>query len=763
MGETLTYVGKRLPFLKNREKVTGSVKYPSDIQVPGAHFGKLLTSPHAHALIKSIDVSEAEKVPGVVAIITFKDIPQKKINPAIVKWMHHHPEHDLEDMYVVSEKARFIGDIIGAVAAIDEETADRALGLIKVEYEVLPAALTTDEAMAPGAPLVHEEYGSNISLKAGFPGNRGDADSAFLNADVLVEAHVKTSRQHVWPLEPLTCTAEFTYSGELNVWTPAQRPMTSRKQIAELFELGEASVNVICEHAGGFFGEANWSIVPVCIALAKKAAKPVRLQYPPELYVLATPSREVYELSGKVGFSKEGRLMCGALDLLVESGGYFNRSSATTQPAMGAFQALYRLPVYRGLMQAVYTNTPTTGGARGYGEPQGVLLMEHLFDLAAAKLGKDRLELRYQNFKKMGEYAIQLPMETETQERVLRLAAEKFGWKEKEARPKSEGNTRRGIGVANYMDVSGGQPHELNDRHCVMSLEEDGTVTVTQSHPDGGMNLLGSCTQIAAEVLSIPFEHFHHVHGCTKGALNDMGLAANSGLYGMGNLYAKAAAALKEEILKVAARFLEEAKENLDIKDGVVFSSQDPEKKMTLREVGDRSIYNHSGGASHQISVTTGFNPKLNPAAVGTAMADITVDMETGEIKVEKLLNVHDIGRAINPMGVEGQLEGAMLLGYGYALFEDLAIDEKGLVRANNVNRYKMSSTLDLPDMEVVLFEDPAPSGPFGGKGVGMSGVLGVPSAIANALYDATGIWLEEMPYTPERVLAAIKAKKLES
>ena len=757
MNGEFAYVGKRMPFIAADRKATGQVKYTYDTYIPGALFGKLLMSPHAHANIRGIDTSRAEALPGVAAVVTFADSPKLRINPSIQKWMHHHPAFDFEDMYVISDKARFKGDIIGAVAAIDEKTADEAIRLIEVDYEVLPAVFDLNEAAKPGAPLIHDDFPTNISQEWEFPANRGDVEAAWAEGDVVVEDRVMTSRQHVMALEPLTCTARFEQGGELTVWTSNQRPFTIRKQLAELFGMPEGDINVIVGYAGGFFGEGNWPIVPVTVLLAQKAGKAVRLEYPKETYMLQTCVREVYDVCGKLAFTKEGRLLAGAVDLSVDSGAYFNRSNATTVSSMGAFQGQYRMPAARCRMRAVYTNTPMTGGSRGYGGPPAVLILEHLFDLAAEKLGIDPIELRIMNMKHMGEYAIQFPFETETQEKVLRLAAEKFGYTEKRARAKAEGIYRRGIGMGNYMDVSGGQPNEIMDRHCVMNLDEDGMITITQNHPDGGMNLLGACTQIAAETLGMRYEDFRHIHAQTKGALYDMGLAGNSGTYVMGNLYHKGAAEMKEKILEEAAALFECGSDALDIKESVIFVKAEPAKRMTVRELADRIIYNHQGPSRH-VTVHASENPALNPAAVGTVFADIVVDTETGEIKVEKLLIVHDCGRAINPMGVEGQLQGAMMTGYGYAMFEDLAIDAEGVAQGNNYNNYKFSTTLDAPAMEVYIYEEEPPeSGPYGAKGAGMSGVLGIPAAISNALYDATGVWLNEMPFTPERVLAALK------
>jgi xanthine dehydrogenase molybdenum-binding subunit len=760
MGTELTYVGKRLPSISAVDKALGKVKYSIDIKLPGALIGKILTSPHAHALIKSIDTSEAEKLPGVAAVVTFKDIPKKLVNPGVLKFMHYHPANDIEDMYIMAgDKVRYVGEIVAAVAAVDEATAVEALKLIKVDYEVLPATYNPIDAMKPGSAKVHENAENNISQTFSFPGNRGDVDAAFAEADVQVELDVSTSRQHMMTLEPLSCTAYYDrQKRELTCWTPNQRPITIRKQLAELFDMPEGKINIICEYAGGFFGEGNFPIVPVCVTLAKKVSKPVRLEYTREEHIMETPSREVYLISGKLAFKKDGTLLAGTQNLTVDSGAYFNRSNATSVPCMGSFQGNYRMPVFKGEMKAVYSNTPTTSGSRGYGTPQALFILEQLMDMAAEKLGMDRLEIRKKNFKRMGEYAIQHPMETETQERVMMLGAEKIGWEQKKSRNKEDGVWRHGIGMCNYFDVTGGQPRERMDRQCMMTLEEDGSVTVIQNHADGGMNLLGSATQVAAEVSGLRFEDFRHIHGETRGALYDMGLAANAGMYGMGNLYAKAALALRNKILAVAAQMLNVEPDILDIKNSEIFVKGEARSRLTVKEVANHSVYKL--GPTHQITVTESFMPYLNPSAVGSTFVDLRVDIETGDIVIDKLVIVHDCGRAINPMVVEGQLQGALTHGLGYTLYEDMCISQvNGSVLADNYNKYKLPSALDMPDMEVVIFEEPTKSGPFGAKGVGMSGVMGVPAAIANAIYDAVGVRITEMPITPEKVLAAIKSK----
>lgn len=762
MNKELSYVGKRYPSISARQKVVGAAKYSVDLALPGALVGKYLTSPHPHARIRSIDKSQAEQLPGVAAVISWEDIPQQLINPSIQKWTLHDGSLDIEDMYIISEKARFVGDIVAAVAAVDEATALKAMSLIKIDYEVLPAVLSMADAMKPGAPAVHDSAPNNISQIAAFPGNRGDVDAALAQADVVVELSVQTSRQHPMALEPLTCTAAFDGNGDLTCWTPTQRPMTFRRAVAELFGLTEAKVNIVCEYGGGFYGEGNWPIVPVCVALAKKAKKPVRVEFTREELVVITPTRETYVVSGKLGFSKDGTLLAADQHLLVDSGAFFNRSNAVATVCFSIFSSIYRLPAFRGVQTAVYSNTPTTSGHRGYGGPAALVLLEQLMDMAAEKLGMDPIELRLKNVKRTGERAIFFPMETDTQFDLIRQGAEKFGWTEKRSRNKVNGTKRRGVGMCTYHDVSGAQPHEVMDRHCVMTLERDGSVTVTLNHPDGGMNLLTSCVQIAAETSGLRPEDFHFVHAATKGARYDVGMGANAGMYGMGNLFVRAGASLKSEILAVAAEHLGVSPEDLDIEKAEIVAKGDGSRKLSVKELASAILINHSGGNGRQITIPVSFTPTLNPAAPSAVFIDVQVDVDTGVIEIDKLLFVHDCGRPINPNTVEGQLLGGIAHGLGHALFEDICINPvSGVTEGSNLNRYKLPSTLDLPEIEIALYEQPCESGPFGAKAVGMCGTHGIPAAVANAVYDALGVRMSSMPFSAERVLAAIRAGRV--
>ena len=765
MNTDLRVVGKRLPAYGVAHKATGAANYSVDVQLPGMLVGRLLHSPHAHARIRSIDRSRAEALPGVRAVISWEDIPPKPFNPSVQDWGLHDTSNEINDMYVISEKARFVGDIVAAVAAVDEATATKALELIEVDYEVLPAVFDPLEAMRPGAPLVHDFAENNVSRSFTFAGSRGDVEGALKDAGVTVEGTFETSKQYIMALEPLSCLAEFAPTGELTVWMPVQRPLTFRKKIAELFELPEAKVNVICEYAGGFFGEANWSVLPICVALAKRAGKAVKLEYSRPETAMNTASRETYVMTGTLGADAEGRLTAVKEEVIVDSGAYFNRSAACTNVHMSDFTGLYRCPNVFAQATAVYSNVPMASGFRGYGGPPAFFALEQLMDMAAEKLDLDPVEFRLKNVKRMGDFGHAFPLETGTHAQVIKLGAERTGWYEKRARRKEDGDLRRGVGVAAYYDVSGGQPFERFDRNVEMQLNEDGSVTIILNHPDGGMNLLGTAAQLAAEVLGIDYQDVHFIHGETEGKLWDGGMAGNGGLYGVGNAVVRASQALREKILDEASSRLGIPATELELKNreirvkAAVPGEGAGSSALSLRALAEDAIYKSFDGAL-SLAVIEAYHPTANPNPVGVVFADVAVDVGTGEIKVQKLVLVHDVGRAINPTTVEGQLQGAVSMGLGYALFEDPGIDpESGVMQGDNYNTYRLASTLDMPELEVVVYEEPAPSGPFGGKGVGMCGVHAIAPAIANAVYHAVGVRITQLPLTPERVLAAIKAE----
>ena len=442
MSRELSIVGKRLPRWDAHSKTTGAAKYTVDLKLPGMLIGKILTSPHPHAKIVRIDASKAEKLPGVKAVITFDDVPKTIFNPNKLGLILCHPEGEVKDMYVLSDKARFVGDKIAAVAAVDTATAEEALKLIEVEYEVLPAVFDAIEAMTPGAPKVHDFAERNVGLHMEFPVSWGDVEKGFREADCVVEETYRTARNHISQLEPCACVASFGSDGRLTIWSPSQHVFLHRRKIAELFGMPEGMIRWMTLHVGGAFGKyGSFSLEPVAVALARKAGKPVKIEFSREQDLLGTELRQRYISSAKVGVKKDGTLTALRENLIVDGGAYFSHNSSTTGVNMGSFTGLYRCPNVDARADCVYTNLPVTGGVRGYGDSEATCVLEQTSDKAAKQLGMDPLELRLKNVKKAGEPAnTGLPLETCSLEEIIKLGAERIGWKEKKAEAEGIGH-----------------------------------------------------------------------------------------------------------------------------------------------------------------------------------------------------------------------------------------------------------------------------------------------------------------------------------
>jgi xanthine dehydrogenase molybdenum-binding subunit len=758
MSEELSIVGKRLPRWGAYDKVTGTAKYTADIKLPGMLVGKILTSPYPHARILNIEKSKAEKLPGVEAVLTFEDVPKKLFNPSKHNFTLHHPEAELKDMYVLSDKARFVGDKIAAVAAIDTSTAQRALEMIKVRYEILPAVFDPIEATKPGAPKIHDSADNNIPLHMKFPGSRGDVDKGFSEADCIIEETFRTSKQHISQIEPCACVASFGPDGRLTVWSPAQSAFLHRRKIAELFDIPEGMITWITPHVGGSFGKyGSLSSEPVCVALAKKTGKPVRIEFSREEDLVGTETRQTYVATGKIGVRKDGTITALQERLVVDGGGYFSRNNTTTSVNMAGFTGLYRCPNAAADATYVYTNVPTTGGVRGYGDSEGTCVLEQLVDKAAKEIGIDPVQLRLKNLKKAGDPSNSgVPMETCTLEQLIDLGSAKIGWKEKRNSKREDGSKRYGIGMAIMMDVSGSQPFSIQPRNAYIKLNEDGSASLIVSACDMGQNLLGTMAQMAAEVLGVHYEDIHVVTGETDSTMFDIGEAASGGCYQIGHAVIRAAEEAKKELLGLAAKKLGVAVDELIIQNRQIYVKSDPRKRISVGEVSKQAIYNFEGEHLH-ISGKGSFSPTQNPPPFAAVFAEVEVDTETGEVKILKILYVADCGRAINPTTVEGQVQGGIAQSVGYSLTENYFINKQtGVLESDNFNSYKIPSALDMPETEVILYEEPVPSGPFGAKGVGHGTMNAVTPAIANAIYNAVGVFITDMPATPEKILKAL-------
>jgi xanthine dehydrogenase molybdenum-binding subunit len=499
--------------------------------------------------------------------------------------------------------------------------------------------------------------------------------------------------------------------------------------------------------------------------LAKVAGKPVKVMVTREEDFRGWNSRTEQRQTIRVGVTKDGTITAIEQRVLSDAGAYLSHSGTISAVNMQSTLGLFRSPVVSGKATIVYTNNPTSSGMRGYGNPEGSFVLQQVIDMAAEKCGMDPVEFRLKNVKGTGEPSMwePQPLTSCALPECIRRGAEAIGWKEKWQGwgAKKEGRYRRGIGMSVQTHASGAGGFLLEHSTASMKLNEDGSAQLLVSPCEMGQGILGVLAQIAAEAAGLRYEDIHVVTGDTDVTLFDIGTHASRSTYAIGNAVLDAGTRVKTAILERAARKLGADPEELDVRGGRLYVRGRLEESLSVADIAHEGIYDYGTDARHIMAV--GKHQSLRHCPNFQAgFAEIEVDVETGVIKVLKLVIAHDIGRAINPLTVEGSLEGGAAQGVGYALTEDLLVDKRtGEVLTDSFATYKMLSVLDMPEVQVILIEEPDPTGPFGAKGVGETGITNVAPSIANALYDATGVRIHSLPMTPEKVLVALRAGRV--
>ncbi len=763
MEQELSVVGKRLPRPDGVAKVTGAAKFAADIKLPEMLIGKVLRSPYAHAKIVKIDTSKARKLPGVEAVITPEDVPKKSFNRSPLGITHppSRRARDIRDEYVLTDKARYIGDAVAAVAAVNEMIAEEALELIEVEYEKLAAMLDTTQAMKPDAARIHDFAKGNIASHIPYAFATGDVESGFKAADHVIEETFSTSKQKNCQLEPDAAVASFEANGKLTIWSSCQNSHLARASIAEIFDLPLGKVRYInATVGGGFGGRCSFNNELVCIALAKKAGKPVKVSYSREEDFVTHEGRAVYPVYAlKLGVKKDGTITALQSKIISDAGAYYSQSGGTGAVTLMSIYRVYKCPNKSGELDIIYTNTPHSGGMRGYGDPEAMFCLEQVIDMAAEKIGMDPLQFRLKNHLQAGDPAPILPIESCALDQCIKAGAERIGWKEKK-NAKKEGIKRRGVGMSIVVHGSGTHPALLEHSNAFIRLNQDGSANLFVSPCEMGQGILGALAQIAAETLGLSYEDIHVTAGDTDLCPFDTGSHASRSTYIVGNAVVRAAAQVKQKLLERGAKNLGVSASELDIKEGQIYVKAAPEKRVSVAETVTDATYNFERCCEF-FSENATFDPDKAALSFQACFVEIEVNTETGEVTVLKIVIAHDIGRAINPMNVEGQLEGGATQALGWALYEDFAVSKvTGKTITDSFATYKIPATLDMPEIEIILVEEPVPSGPFGAKGVGEPGHSSPAAAIANAVYDAVGIRIKDLPITPEKILNALKTKR---
>ena len=766
MAEHFTAVGKSLVKPDAVPKVTGTAEYSEDMSLPGMLHGRVLRSPHAHAEVRRIDTSKAKALPGVEAVITVEDAPESRFTRSALAYAlpDFAFEGEVLDQRIISDKARFVGDWIAAVAAVDIATAEQALALIEVDYELLPAVFDPHEALAEGAPVVHENKPSNVAVAGEYPFNTGDVQQGLADADYTAEFSDKKSRQKHCHLELDSAIASWGTDGRLTLISPSQGPHLAKKAFAKhVFpDLGDGDIRWLSPPLGGGFGaRLALGMEPVAALLAKVAGKPVKVTTTREEDFSGYSSRTEQHQTFKVGAMADGTLTAIDMDIVSDSGAYYSHSGTTTMVNMQMTLGLLRCPNIRGRMKVVYTNTPTASGFRGYGNPEGAFIFQQAIDMLAEKVGMDPLEFPLKNVKQVGEPSFFLPvtLDHSALEECIQQAAERIGWTQKWQGWGNikTGRHRRGIGMSVMNHCSGAGGFLLEHSGAIIKLNEDGSANLTVGPSEMGQGILGVLSQIAAETMGLKYEDIHVVTGDTDVTRFDIGSHASRSVLVIGNAVVDAGKKVREQLLGLAAAKLEASAEDLEIREGRIAVAGVPAQGIDVAQLAHDAIYNYTESGA-QISATGSYLSTSHNPNFQAGFAEVDVDTDTGIVSVVRYVMAHDIGRAINPQAVEGQLQGGAVQGLGFALTEDFAIDKtSGETLTDNFASYRIPTIRDIPEMEIILVEDPAPNGPYGAKGVGEPGLVNVAPAIANAVYDAVGVRINSLPLSPKKVLSALE------
>ncbi|MCL5941982.1 MAG: 4-hydroxybenzoyl-CoA reductase subunit alpha [Actinobacteria bacterium] len=753
-------IGHSVPKIDAREKVTGTAKYTADLKFPNMLYGKILTSPHAHARILSIDTSEAEKIPGVKAVVTHKDAPTLKYGISPARWD--------ENIFCI-DKVRFVGDKVAAVACVDEETCYKALAAIKVEYEVLPAVLDPLHATDEDQPQIHDEFPRNINAE--IHQNFGDVDEAFRRAHYVRTDTFVGNRTYQTPLEPHTATSMWE-GDKLTVYSSTQSPHYFQYYIAREFGLPMGNVRVLKTYVGGGFGG---KLEPTGLefagaVLARITGRPVKMFYDRAEMFAHNRGRHRQYMTLTTGVDENGKILGVHADFIMDGGAYTSLGIATAYYAGAMLTLTYEFDNFRFDMLRVYTNLPACGAQRGHGAPQPRYAFEAHLDNIAKDLGIDPIEIRIRNARRPNTVT---PNEFKVNSCELRACLEKAreisGWREKKGKlPKG-----RGIGVATGSFVSGaGYPiyrTDLPHAAAMIKVGEDGTsATLYTGAVDIGQGSDTVLCQMAAEAMGYTYEQMKIVAADTETTPHDFGAYASRQTLMSGAAVRQAGEEVKRQLLETAAEMLDFPPEQLDVRAGRVFAKDNPETTLTFGEVARRHFVT-KGPLVGKGSYTP---PKLGGtfkgAPVGTSPAysfaaqvsEVEIDEETGEIKVLDVWDVHDCGTVINPSLLHAQVHGALFMGMGEAIWEEVKFDGNGRILNANLSEYRLPTALDMPRVHSELVESYDPAGPWGVKEVGEGATLPTMGCFRNAIFDAMGVSVDSLPLSYEKVWRALKEKR---
>jgi CO/xanthine dehydrogenase Mo-binding subunit len=745
----LRVVGRRVPRVDAHGKVTGTAVFGADVTLPGTLHGRIFRSAEPHARVVSIDVSRAAAIAGVRAVITAADVPDVRYGGALK-----------DETVFARDRVRYVGQPVAAVAAATPEAAEAALVAITARYEPLPAVFEPDAAMATGAPLIHPDWERYTAIpllwRQGNVVNRariisGDVERGFEEADRVFEHRYTTAMVHQGYTEPRTALAVWDGSGQVTIWSNTQLPFEVQNTLAEILEMLPSKIRVIVTAiGGGFGGKLRVGVEHVAALLARKAGRPVKIVTTTEEELTASYPRQSAIIDLKTGVTKDGRIVARQGRIVFDTGAFAGSGPGVASVATLVLAGPYRVPNLLLEGYAVYTNKTNCGSFRAPSGPQANFAVESEMDEIADALGLDPLELRLRNIVHDGdEGPTGQVLEAVGLEECLRRAAAAIGWHER--RPGSW----RGKGIAcGWWTTTGGSSG------VYVKLTADGSVTLNTGAAEIGSAALTGAAQVLAEELGVDVADVNLVSGDTFATPFDFGAQGSRTAFAVGNACRVAAAEVRRQLVALAARELGVAEEALRLSDKHVAGDG---QRISLADLA--RIANQTGGGivAHGsfIAPPTPYDVKRVEAHVYPAFhspsfhahaVDLSVDPDTGEVTIHRYVVAQDVGRAINPTYVEGQIEGGVTQGLGQALSEEIVYRD-GRVLNPNLTDYKMPTTLDVPPIESILVEHPSAIGPYGAKGVGEPPSIEPPAAVANAIASATGARIRSLPITAEKIV----------
>ncbi len=748
-------VGTSPPRPDARSKVTGQALYIEDMQQRGMLYGKVLRSKYPHARIIRIDTSKAEQFPGVIGVVTGADLP------------FLHGESLKDDRFLARDKVRYRGEGVAAVAAVDEETAERALELIDVQYEELTAVFDPEEAAKPGAPLIHEELETykcapginpipSTNICNHFAVVKGDVVKGFAESDFIVEDSFTTGMQQHSCIETHGAICLVDDENKITLWANNDSPYRTRKEIADAMKIPQVNVRVICASTiGGNFGGKGGVKAEACaLALAWKIRnKAIRVIFTREEEFSSTIVRHPSAVHIRSGVKKDGTIIAREVRLYFATGAYAEKGPTITRFGGVSAAGPYNIANVKIDSYCVYTNRQMSGAMRGYGGPQASWAYESHMDNIAGKLSLDPLKLRLMHVYRDGDRHVASGQEISSEglKECLEIVAKKMDWE----KPLGK-NQGRGIAC---MERAVKTPF---GSAAFVKVNEDGTVDVLSSTTEVGQGSETVLCQIVAEELGVPLEWVRRPTPDTAYTPYDTSTTSSRSTFHMGNAVTRAAADAKAQLLDLAAPLLNAMTDDLVIRGGTVHVKSQPDKSLPVATVMSKH-YGHTATV-----LGRGFYfPKLDAQEeyfsthmifwlLGAHGVEVEVNRETGEVKILKVYAAHDTGKAIHPSNCVGQIEGGVSMGLGYALYEEFMFRGAELMNPSFLN-YKIPTALDMPKIESILVECAHREGPFGAKGMGETTNVPLPAAIANALYHAVGVRIRELPITPDKILEALR------